>query len=118
VAHQYGLASYHYVIYDNDNNAGPDDTTIDGYRLACTCFACPEQYFVFDGDDQVGYLRLRHGRFTAEAPDCGDELVYVSYTNGDGMFTDAERMPELRRAVAAIKKFTKGKGKNAAKTTD
>lgn len=26
-----------------------------------TCFACPEQYDVYDGGTYVGYVRLRHG---------------------------------------------------------
>ena len=43
-----------------------DEQTINGYRLILTCGACPEQYDVFDGDRQVGYLRLRHGHFRAD----------------------------------------------------
>lgn len=34
-----------------------------------TCFACPEQYDVYDGDEKVGYVRLRHGYFRVEAYD-------------------------------------------------
>jgi plasmid stability protein len=30
-------------------------------RLVRTCFACPEQYDAFIGEEKVGYLRLRHG---------------------------------------------------------
>lgn len=29
-----------------------------------TCFACPEQYDVYDDFYQVGYVRLRNGTFT------------------------------------------------------
>lgn len=85
--------------------ASDEDIVIDGYRLVCTCSACPEQYDVFDDKtgDKVGYLRLRHGHFRADAPDCGDETVYESFTGGDGIFDDDERMPELRKAVFAIK---------------
>jgi hypothetical protein len=86
-----------------------DNIVIDGYRLVLTSFACPEQYDVYDGDKKVGYLRLRHGQFTAEAPDCLDEMVYASETQGDGIFEEAERMPELRKAIAAIKAFYKRK---------
>ena len=77
---------------------------VDGFRLVCTCGACPEQYEVFDGEKKVGYLRLRHGHFRCDYPDCGGETLYQSDTKGDGIFHDDERMPELKRAVEAIKK--------------
>jgi hypothetical protein len=82
-----------------------DDIVIDGYRLFCTCPACPEQYEVFDDEtkQQVGYLRLRHGYFRADVPDCGGETVYESNTVGDGIFDENERLPELTKAVAAVK---------------
>lgn len=92
----------------NDKYGGyePDDKDIiiDGYRLICTCGACPEQYDVFDDSDgkKVGYLRLRHGYFRADYPDCGDETVYEAETKGDGIFEDDERMPQLSAAVAAL----------------
>lgn len=70
--------------------------------LVKTCFACPEQYDVFDGSKQVGYLRLRHGHFTADYPDSGGRLVYEADTNGDGMFDFDERDYHLNRAKAAI----------------
>lgn len=78
-------------------------TTIDGYRLICTCAACPEQYDVQDSTgQQMGYLRLRHGHFRADVPDCGGETVYESTPKGDGIFEDDERMIELTNAVRAI----------------
>jgi hypothetical protein len=82
-----------------------EDIVIAGYRLFCTCGACPEQYEVFDEatKQQVGYLRLRHGYFRADVPDCGGETVYESDTVGDGVFDENERLPELTKAVAAIK---------------
>lgn len=82
------------------------DILIDGCRLICTSCACPEQYDVFDEStgEQVGYLRLRHGYFRADVPDCGGETVYESETLGDGIFDEEERMPELTAAIAAIKK--------------
>ena len=71
-------------------------------RLEMTCGACPEQYDAYVGDRQVGYLRLRHGQFTVEAPDvCGD-LVYRAETVGDGVFDESEREYHLRRAKEAI----------------
>ena len=87
------------------------DIDIDGLRLVCTCSACPEQYDVFSGDEQVGYLRLRHGYFRADVPDCGGDKVYESYTKGDGIFEDDERLVELTKAVKAIKKHQKKKHK-------
>lgn len=80
------------------------DLKIDGFRLVRTCIACPEQYDVFGPDgDKVGYLRLRHGTFRADFPDCGGETVYVSHPKGSGIFLEEERMEELTRAVAAIR---------------
>lgn len=73
-----------------------------GLRLVQTCQACPEQYDVFAGDEQVGYLRLRHGHFTAQVGSPFGETVYEADTIGDGIFDASEREDHLRRAVAAI----------------
>ena len=86
-----------------------------GYGLVLTCRACPEQYAVtLDGVAEVadggssskptvvGYLRLRHGHFRAEAPDCGGETVYEAWPKGDGMFDDDERLHHLTTAVLCI----------------
>lgn len=100
---------------DADDDYWPEgeDIIIDGCRLVCTCGACPEQYDVFDEktNQQIGYLRLRHGVFRADVPycvrtdvpDCGGKTVYRSETKGDGVFDDDERMPELTKAITAIK---------------
>lgn len=89
-----------------------EDIIIGGYRLICTCSACPEQYDVFDDSSgaKVGYLRLRHGYFRADTPDCGGETVYDADTNGDGVFDPDERMPQLTAAIAAIAKHVAQKG--------
>lgn len=86
--------------------SGVGDYVISGYRLICTCQACPEQYDVFDDETgvQVGYLRLRHGHFRADLRYCGGDCVYSADTIGDGVFDDKERMPQLKQAVKAIKK--------------
>ena len=75
------------------------------FRLVQTCGACPEQYDVFDEetDEQVGYLRLRHGGFRVEYPDCGGETVYTASPNGDGCFTEDERDFYLSRALEALR---------------
>lgn len=77
---------------------------ISGCLLYLTCMACPEQYDVFlaETKEQVGYLRLRHGVFTAEYPDVGRKRVYISHPEGDGIFDDMERMPELKNAVEKL----------------
>jgi hypothetical protein len=84
----------------------PSDCEIDGYKLVCTCAACPEQYDVFDTTGKkVGYLRLRHGDFRADAPVCGADTVYESQPKGDGVFDDDERVSELTNGVAAIQEW-------------
>lgn len=48
----------------------------EGVSIHLTCISCPEQYDVkFDGR-MIGYIRFRHGRLTAEYPDCGGDVVY------------------------------------------
>jgi hypothetical protein len=76
---------------------------IDSFRLVQTCSACPEQYNVFDeNENQVGYLRLRHGIFRADFPQCGGETIYIANPKGDGIFTDDERDFFLSEAIKAI----------------
>jgi hypothetical protein len=71
-------------------------------RLVQSCYACPEQYDAYHGDQIVAYLRLRHGRFTVECPDIGGTLVYEAHPEGDGIFVDDERSFYLGHASAAI----------------
>lgn len=72
---------------------------INGCTLVRTCYACPEQYDVYFGDFQIGYLRLRHGNFTAEYPDVGGRLAFQDYPKGDGVFETDERYAYLELAV-------------------
>jgi hypothetical protein len=75
-------------------------------KLERTCWACPEQYDVFDAEGTiVGYLRLRHGNFTVECPNALEELVYQAYPKGDGIFDDDEREFYLTEAIKAIQKY-------------
>lgn len=86
----------------------PTDRELAGYKLVCTCSACPEQYDVFNSNgEKVGYLRLRHGWFRADAPACGGTIVYESRPKGDGIFDEDERVPELTKALDAITKYWK-----------
>lgn len=78
------------------------DYLIDGIRLVLTCGAMPEQYDAWCKGEQVGYLRLRHGRFTVECPDYGGTLVYQARPDGAGAFLPEERDDYLRAAVDAI----------------
>ena len=48
-----------------------------------TCMACPEQYDVFIGDKQVGYVRLRGGALRAAYPDVSADYDYTYYFQGD-----------------------------------
>lgn len=81
----------------------PDTREIAGYTLRLTSIACPEQYDVFNkNNERVGYLRLRNGWFRADCPDCGGDTVYEAHTRGDGCFDEDERLPQLTSAVAAI----------------
>lgn len=78
--------------------------TADDIRLVLTCGACPEQYDAFIGNEDVGYLRLRHGWFRADYGFCGGETVYEGGPKGDGAFEDDERehfLMEAKRALAA-----------------
>lgn len=79
---------------------------IEGYRLDPTCFACPEQYDVYDqAGTQVAYIRLRHGNLTVSCPDYGGIVVYSANPRGDGVFDSTERMHHLKIAIAAIQEW-------------
>lgn len=70
-------------------------------RLVQTCGACPEQYDAFHSEtgEEIGYLRLRHGCFTAEYKGMN---VYGAETRGDGCFDSNERDYFLHKACEAI----------------
>lgn len=78
------------------------NTYIGGVRLKCTCVAMPEQYDVFIGRTQIGYLRLRHGSFSADYPSVGGVFVYGANPRGDGEFHDNEREYYIKRAIHAL----------------
>lgn len=79
-----------------------------GIKLVLTCGACPEQYDAFLDNRQVGYLRLRHGYFRVDFPDCGGETIFEAMPEGDGAFGIEEREGYLRKAVDAICEKVKG----------
>ncbi|MFH3804336.1 hypothetical protein ACWPO4_08415 [Acinetobacter nosocomialis] len=86
--------------------------TTDEVELIKTCDESPEQYDAFFQGKQIGYLRLRHGEFRVDYPDCGDETIYQSQEMlGDGKFEDSEREYFLMKAKKAIvKKFNEMEG--------
>lgn len=79
------------------------DTELLGCILERTSIACPEQYDVMLNGEMIGYLRLRHGCFTASYPDWDGKLVYSdTEVIGDGMFASSERETQLTKAVTAL----------------
>ncbi len=84
--------------------AGVEGRSMMPIKLVMTCGACPEQYDAFLDGEQVGYLRLRHGDFRVDFPDCEGETIYEASPRGDGAFEDGERDYYLRFAVDAIHK--------------
>ncbi len=74
------------------------------YRLVCTSDGCPEQYDVYLHDEEVGYLRLRHGHFRAEV---NDNIVYEAFPKGDGSFESDEREQYITNALIAIDNYRK-----------
>jgi hypothetical protein len=81
-----------------------------GYKLEKTCGACPEQYDVYKDDKLVGYLRLRHGNFSARAFGVDGTEVYHAHTIGDGIFEHDERQFHLVMAINAIDLFLRSQG--------
>jgi hypothetical protein len=82
-----------------------EDFTHCGIDFVTTCPSCPEQYDALIDGEKVGYLRLRHGRFYVECPECGGDRVFVAEPKGDGMFDEDEREHYLTLAAKAIHKW-------------
>jgi len=72
-------------------------------RFHKTCDACPEQYDAYKGTEYVGYLRLRHGRFTVE--DVSGNLLYSATPKGDGCFDSDERDHYLSIAAKHLERL-------------
>lgn len=79
-------------------------------QLIQTCCGCPEQYDVFWKGKKVGYLRLRHGYFSAQLFGPSGKEVYGAETIGDGVFDESERDFHLKKAQKAIKRELKMAG--------
>ena len=76
--------------------------TTDNIMLLRTCMACPEQYDAYYRAEKIGYLRLRHGYFRVDFPDCNGEVIYEATPEGDGIFLEHEREKYLSEAKQAI----------------
>ncbi len=75
-------------------------------ELVETCYVCPEQYDALYNGNIIGYLRLRHGYFRVDYPNCGGDTIYEVNTVGDGRFdNEDERAFHLNKAkeVLALK---------------
>lgn len=67
---------------------------IKGLDFNQTCFACPEQYDVYDNNgEQVGYVRLRWGNLICEYPYVGGEEIYYARVGDDwaGIFKNEQQ---------------------------
>lgn len=99
------------ITHDDGEVIYGSECTIDGYRLVCTSSVSPEQYDVFLGDREVGYLRLRHNMFwvyrewnkSGVSPEeTWGKFLYEAPTAGYGSFEPSERQMHLETAIKAI----------------
>jgi hypothetical protein len=84
---------------------GDADYVIDGLEFVGTCSACPEQYDVYLGTKQVGYVRLRWGHLYCDYPDVsGEDLYSYEFEEGfKGCFdSEEERLDHLKLIAQAI----------------
>lgn len=90
---------------------------VDGLVFHKTCDACPEQYDVYKGAKQVGYVRLRMGNLTVDFPDALDKLIYHKKFSEEykGCFSDDnERMTYLKKIAKCIKEELKNVNKRTS----
>ncbi len=78
----------------------------EGFTVRLTCISVPEQWDIFYDDEQVGYLRCRHSRWSLEYPDCGGEVLIHEWwhperSNYESNFDD-ERPAIFERVFRAI----------------
>lgn len=76
------------------------------FSLIETCHACPEQYDVYHGQTQVGYIRLRHGTLRLDYMCCGGETICIFNFEDKlkGCFDDDnERDRYLRKLLNVLK---------------
>lgn len=76
---------------------------IKGLEFYETCSACPEQYEVYDSNDNhVGYVRLRWGYLKCNYPDVDGETIYfVEFDDGwMGRFESEEQREKYLNNIA------------------
>ena len=72
-------------------------------KLVRTSTAAPEQYdLISESGQRIGYMRLRHGYFSAHAFGPDGPEVYHAHTEGDGIFDSDERDGHLASGLGAI----------------
>lgn len=78
---------------------------IDGLLFEMTCGACPEQYDVYYGEREIGYVRLRWGSLRAYYPSVGGEQVYHANIEDNAMqgwFLDNEQRMYYLTEIAKV----------------
>lgn len=93
---------------------------INGLLFDRTCYACPEQYDVYQSgyDEPCAYVRLRWGRLSATVPDCMGKEIYAHEWEDDGFKgcfdTEEECLMHLTKIAEAISgNFTLEKARKA-----
>lgn len=92
-----------------------DCLLIKGLLFHKTGYACPEQYDVYKGSKQVGYVRLRFGWLRASYPSYLDETIYekrYKEVYKGWFFDEDEKITELSKIADCILKKIKGGKKN------
>lgn len=87
---------------------GPGSLIVEDLEFVCTCWACPEQYDVYNlNDKQVAYVRLRWGTLRVDVPDyMGKEIYCVEYGDGfTGCFDHKDRQDRLKIIANKIKEY-------------
>ena len=69
-----------------------DNHEIEGLKFVLTCSQSPEQYDVYKGDEEVGYVRYRFGNLSADYTVMGDEdLLSETLPEETGILTEQQR---------------------------
>ena len=87
-----------------------DCAAVAGLRFWRTCHACPEQYDVTWGTEQVGYVRLRGGHLQAHAPGVSGEMVLEHRFDNDikgGFDSEEEREGWVLKCTVALLEWRK-----------
>lgn len=80
---------------------------VNNYALIQTWHSAPEQYEVFKGGKNVGYLRLKYGTLRVFYPGVTGNQIASFETKGYSSFEEEEKTEFLEKAVAEIDKHIK-----------